>query len=317
MAAYYEVLIQCRDWSAELASDALLAMGSLGTVIQDIQDVLTLPKVFGEVVSSEVLARYPDRPLVTGYFPMAAETEDDLRGRLVRTFEQLGMALKASDYALHPYEEQDWSENWKQYYHPLRLSHWLTIIPAWEAGEKEDPTAIYLNPGMAFGTGSHPTTRLIINLLEIALNEGDTVIDVGTGSGILALVAAKLGAKSVGAYDYDASVLATVQENIALNPGITNITVAQKDKLNGVNAQVDLITANILADILRPLIPQAYTCLKPNGAFLLSGIYHDQFQDMLAALSAADFYIVEYRRAGDWYAIYARKGRQFREKDTL
>lgn len=319
MTDYVEVIIQCHDWSSDLASDLLIEMGSSGTFIQDIQDALTQPKQFGEVISQDLLARYPEEPLVHGYFPRETEGESTLPEQLTNTFQRAGFTLAESDYVIHPLEAVDWSENWKQYYHPIPLSHWLSIVPAWEAADVEtNAGTIYLNPGMAFGTGSHPTTRLIINLMEIALHPGDTMIDVGTGSGILALVGAKLGAKSIDAYDYDGSVLETVQENIDLNPDITTpIHIEQKDKLAGVTKQVDLITANILADILLPLIPQAYQCLKDEGTLLLSGVFHDQFDVMITALKKADFYIMEYRRAGDWYAIEAKKGRKHRPKDSL
>ncbi|MDO4669956.1 MAG: 50S ribosomal protein L11 methyltransferase [Aerococcus sp.] len=315
MATYIEVVIECRKWQSERVSDELLALGSAGTSIQDIQDVLDLPREFGEWVTDDLLKRYPKYPLVHGYF--ADEALTDVKKRLEQQFLKAGMPLEAADYTIHPLEETDWSENWKQYYRPVRLSHWLAIVPAWEKQANDDPNTIYLNPGMAFGTGSHPTTRLTVNLMEIALKPGDTMIDVGTGSGILALVGAKLGAKEVYAYDYDESVIDTVHENIQLNPGITNITVGQKDKLNGVTQQVDMITANILADILLPLIPEAANCLVDDGALLLSGIFRDQFEPIMAALKANDFYVLEYRRAGDWYAIYARKGRQYRPKDSL
>jgi len=164
-----------------------------------------------------------------------------------------GFGLETGEIELTRQElaEEDWADNWKKYFEPARITHDLTIVPSWTeyeatAGEK----IIKLDPGMAFGTGTHPTTKMSLFALEQVLRGGETVLDVGTGSGVLSIASSILGAKDIYAYDLDEVAVRVAQENIELNPGMENIHVAPGDLLRGVEIEADVIVANILADIL-------------------------------------------------------------------
>lgn len=175
-------------------------------------------------------------------------------------------------------DDDSWADVWKKYYHPVRLTRYLTIVPSWESytPETTDEKVIKLDPGRAFGTGTHPTTKLALQALETVVRGGETMIDVGTGSGVLSIAAKYFGVAQIAAYDVDAEAVKAAEENLALNGMQDAITVGANDLLAGIKTKVGLITANILAEIIVPLIPQAYECLKPGGIFITSGIIADK-----------------------------------------
>ena len=160
---------------------------------------------------------------------------------------------------------------------------------------------------MAFGTGTHPTTKLMLQALEMTLRGGESLLDVGTGSGVLSIAAKQLGAGAVQAFDLDPVAVASAKKNLALNPVAADVQVAQNSLLDGINTQVDVVVANILAEIILPLIPQALANLKPGGTFLTSGIIKDKFETVKQAQEDAGFVIDETLRIKDWYGIIAHK----------
>ncbi|MCY3052495.1 50S ribosomal protein L11 methyltransferase [Aerococcus urinae] len=314
---WLEIIIHCQNIPSDLVSDCLMALGSNGVAIQDIEDYLKLPSAFGVFKTDDVLEKYGDSPIVKGYFS-AEMDQSALKEAVAEKLQVLDPAWSSQGLSINRLEDQSWASNWQDYYQPIQVNHWLSIIPVWEkASHQSDTHAIYLDPGMAFGTGDHPTTQLAIHLMGLVLKKGDRVIDVGTGSGILAITAKRLGAQSVAAYDYDESIIETAKANINLNAGMDQVTVQSNDKLNGIHDQVDVITANILADILLPLIPQAYDNLKDNGSFILSGIYYTEVDKLKEALITNDFYLPWLMRAGDWFGILAKKGREHKDKNSL
>ncbi|MFK5676361.1 50S ribosomal protein L11 methyltransferase [Ligilactobacillus sp. LYQ60] len=206
-------------------------------------------------------------------------------------------------------DDADWVDKWEKYYHPLRLTRWLTIVPRWEdyQPQQADERLIYLDPGKAFGTGAHPTTRLTLQALEVVVRGGEEMIDVGTGSGILAIYARMLGVSQVMANDISEEAVESAKRNFQLNPQAAPITVSVGNMLDGVTHRVDLITANILPDVLTPLIPQAWTWLKPTGHLLLSGIIAMKKEQLVDALTATGFVLEETFQRGDWVALVARR----------
>lgn len=204
-------------------------------------------------------------------------------------------------------DDDSWADVWKKYYHPVRLTRYLTIVPSWESytPETTDEKVIKLDPGRAFGTGTHPTTKLALQALETVVRGGETMIDVGTGSGVLSIAAKYFGVAQIVAYDVDAEAVKAAEENLALNGMQEAITVGANDLLAGIKTKVELITANILAEIIVPLIPQAYECLKPGGIFITSGIIADKKDLIASELEAKGFVIDQILNIKDWYSIIA------------
>lgn len=204
-------------------------------------------------------------------------------------------------------DDDSWADVWKKYYHPVRLTRYLTIVPSWESytPETTDEKVIKLDPGRAFGTGTHPTTKLALQALETVVRGGETMIDVGTGSGVLSIAAKYFGVAQIAAYDVDAEAVKAAEENLALNDMQDAITVGANDLLAGIKTKVELITANILAEIIVPLIPQAYECLKPGGIFITSGIIADKKDLIVSELEAKGFVIDQILNMKDWYSIIA------------
>jgi ribosomal protein L11 methyltransferase len=206
-------------------------------------------------------------------------------------------------------EESDWATAWKKYYHPVRVTRYLTIVPSWEKYEAqhEDEKIITLDPGMAFGTGTHPTTNLTLQALETVLRGGETVLDVGTGSGVLSIASSLYGAKDIYAYDLDEVAVRSAQENVDLNANTENIHVAANDLLVGVEQEADVIVANILADIIVLMIEDAWRLLKPDGTFIVSGIIEDKKDMVLEEMYTQGFEVDRIFQQKDWFAIILKK----------
>lgn len=204
--------------------------------------------------------------------------------------------------------EEDWATAWKDYFHPVKVSDRIVIKPTWE-----DYTAavgeiiVEIDPGMAFGTGTHHTTVLCLRLLDELVTTDSVVFDVGTGSGILAIAAAKLGASSVRAIDLDQVAVKTAHENILVNNVQHTVTAAAGDLLTGVTGQADIIVANIIADVIIQVLPDVPSRLKDNGILIASGIISDRLSDVTAAMLQHQLVVERVVEEGGWAAIACRK----------
>lgn len=257
---------------------------------------------------------------ISGYFPEGLNIEEVISEVRSRIEELKGYDIDpgTAEISVREVSEDDWANNWKQYFKPLRVSERLTIKPTWEdyipeAGEQ----IIELDPGMAFGTGTHPTTSLCLRTLEHVIREGDEVIDVGTGSGILAIGACRLGASRVLALDLDPVAVSSATENTRLNKLEERIQVVESDLLSVIKGEgsgdvavqlpVRVVVANILAEIILLFIDDVYQALTPGGYYIASGIYKNKEQAVEEALLAAGFELERTAREEDWVAFVARK----------
>ncbi|WP_225047391.1 50S ribosomal protein L11 methyltransferase [Lacticaseibacillus kribbianus] len=301
---YLTVTVTTSSEAVDAISAALMALSASGLAIDDAADMVGQPAAIAAQHQAAGAA-------VTGYFAPDAD-QTAIRAALTAKIAQLpdfGLARGAGTVTIRGGAEADWADNWKQYYQPLRVTRYLTIVPDWldyrpaQAGEM----VIRLDPDMAFGTGKHPTTAMMLQLLEATVRGGERMIDVGTGSGVLALAGRLLGVDSVLATDVDQVAVTNAEKNLALNPGVSGITVAANDLLTGITNQADLIVANILAEVLLPLIPQVPARLAPHGTVLLSGIFHDQLAAVEAALAASGLEVTTRLQRGDWFALSAAR----------
>ena len=204
-------------------------------------------------------------------------------------------------------DEEDWATAWKKYYHPVKISETFTIVPTWEDYERvsSDELIIELDPGMAFGTGTHPTTVMCIQALERTVQKGDDVVDVGTGSGVLSIAAALLGAKNVTALDLDEVAVESAKQNVELNHVSEIVDVIKGDLLHGVESQADVVVANILAEVIIRFTDDAARIVKRGGYFITSGIIQQKKQEVKDAILSAGFSIEETLVMEDWVAFIA------------
>jgi ribosomal protein L11 methyltransferase len=247
---------------------------------------------------------------VTAYYP----EDEELQKRLQRIEAELtAVEKRIGRFRIGPtlfrkVSETDWSDEWKQYFHVTRVGKHIVVKPSWESYEPEaEDIVLELDPGMAFGTGTHPTTVLVLEALEKMVHPDTTVFDVGTGSGILAMTAAKLGAKSIKAVDIDGVAVRTAMENIAKAGLADRIEVKQGDLLHGTEGKADVIVANILADIIILLLPDIPGKLKEGGLFFASGIIEDYQQAVTEAAEKVGLRVKEVTRIKDWVGLLMEK----------
>ncbi|MBR8659309.1 MULTISPECIES: 50S ribosomal protein L11 methyltransferase [Bacillales] len=308
-----EISIHTTAEAVEAVSNLLYEMGANGVVIED-PEVLhrDWDTPFGEIYQLSP-DDFPDEGVfVKAYLPMDSSQLVDVLDELKEQLSHLtdyGLDIGKGTIAVNDVHEDEWAHAWKKYYKPVNVSERMTIKPVWEAYEPKRPDEIIIemDPGMAFGTGTHPTTILCLRALEKYLQPGDRVYDVGTGTAILSIAAVKLGADHVLAMDLDEVAVRSAEANIELNGVHERITVRQNNLLDGVDEQVDLVVANILAEVIVRFTDDVYRVLKPGGVFIASGIIAAREADVKAAMEASGLELVETIFIDDWVAIVAKK----------
>ena len=282
---------------------AVMSMLDNGLMIEDYSD-FSLNGMYGELVDDSILNADRETVRVSLFVPEErnpSEYKEFLEARLPA----LGIAATISVEGIN---EDDWAESWKQYYKPVPLGR-LTIVPAWEKYEaREGEIIIRMDPGMAFGTGTHETTRLVIRLMQDEPIEGKRLLDVGTGSGILSICASKLGAKSCNAYDIDPVAVKVARENVR-DGGCDNITVGISDLLAGVDlshGKYDFCVANIVADIIIRMLPDIPKYLASGAPLILSGIINERAEEVRTAVLSHGFRIEKEIYENDWVGMLVR-----------
>lgn len=306
-----EICIHTTNEAIESISYVLHEAGVSGLLIEDPLDLVKARNTqYGEIFELNP-NDYPDEGVrIKAYLPVNSylkDSIDDIKQSInnLSAFIDLGK----NEVTLSEINEEDWATAWKKYYKPAQISERITIKPTWEnyQPKTEDEIIIELDPGMAFGTGTHPTTVLSIQALEKYSKSAATVIDVGCGSGVLSIVAAKLGAEKVYAFDLDEVAVKSSQENIGISGLSDKITVRKNDLLNGIDIKADIIVSNILAEIIVKFIGDAWNNLNQNGVFITSGIIKDKMEMVLAELRKQGFEVIETNEQDEWISIIARK----------
>ena len=308
-----EVSIQTSHEATEIIAEIFRDLGAGGVVIED-------PELVNDYITSGKWD-YTDIPIATETEVVTEKAylvvNGELEGRL-QTFKQEIKALGERGVNIAPaiittaeLQDEDWSDTWKQYFHTEKPGDRVVIKPTWEEYEaKEDEVVIELAPGAAFGTGTHATTSMCIKELETLVKPDDVVFDIGTGSGILSIISAKLGARDIQAVDYDDSVLKIVEENLEQNHVENIVSVAQSDLMQNVHGKANLVIANIIADIIIRLFPQLDEHLEPNGTLLTSGIIEDRIDDVINAGQENGFAVVKRKENKGWACITFKRANE-------
>ncbi|WP_314065686.1 50S ribosomal protein L11 methyltransferase [uncultured Vagococcus sp.] len=307
-----EVKVTTASEAVEAISNIMMEAGASGVAIEDALDVTNfVSDKFGEILDATDFDHIKEGAIVMAYFPETAFLPEILPTikQKINQLPEFGLAIGANTVEINEVAETDWATAWKKYYHPVSISRYLTIVPNWVdyQAKNADEKILKLDPGMAFGTGTHPTTMVSLHALEIVLRGGETVLDVGTGSGVLSIASKHLGAKDVYAYDLDDVAVTAAQENMDLNPIATDVHVSANDLLTGIEIQADVIVANILAEIILRLIPDAWRLVKPGGKFIVSGIIEDKKAEVLEGLLEIGFEVTEILQQADWFGIILTK----------
>ena len=316
---WLELKIDAAPAGLEPVSALLEDLGITGLVIDDegdFQDFLEHNHAYWDYVDDALMQEKKGLCRITFYL------EDSPDG--YNTLAQVRMALSRVKQEHPEYgrllltmenmEDADWENNWKQFYKPMEIGDRLIVIPEWEsAGVPEGRVALRLNPGLTFGTGSHATTRLCLTALEEAVHGGETVLDLGCGSGILSIAALRLGAVSAKAVDIDEKCLTVAYENAALNGiGKDRYTVLVGDVLSdgalraGLGGGYDVVVANIVADVIMGLAPMVRQFLKPGGLFLCSGIIDTRAEEVAESLRQNGWEIEKARSGEGWFSYACR-----------
>lgn len=287
---------------------AVMGMLDNGLMIEDYSDIETnLKTVYGDLIDEAILNADKSIAAVSIFVP-EEKNYNDYIAFLKERFQSLEIDAKIELIGL---KEEEWSTAWKKYYKPIKVSNRLVIVPMWEDYEAENNEVIVkMDPGMAFGTGTHETTRLVAGLIEKYMKKGDKVLDVGTGSGILSICAAKLGAQACLAYDIDPVAVRVAKENCEKNGCADKIECGVSDLLKDVKIPeggFDFAVANIVADIIIRLSPDIGRCLADDAYYITSGIIDEREADVLDAMSKQNFGLCETVHENGWCAIVFRK----------
>jgi ribosomal protein L11 methyltransferase len=327
---WHELTVLATESSQEMVTHYLTELGAGGVSVEEAwSEDKPRDTSFGQLYDTPLNDIRPGYAVFKAYFseetqmePLAAELRKLLQGLPEYGYDAGEFTIELGDV-----HEDDWADAWKQYFKPIAITERLTIKPTWEEyTPKGDELVIELDPGMAFGTGTHPTTALCLKALDNAITGGEQIIDVGTGSGVLAIGAMKLGASKVLALDLDPVAVTCAKENITLNGYEDVIEVRLSDLLgvlhegenNSVEAlsskrlvtvtpPVDLVVANILAEIILLFLSDVMEVLKPGGIYITSGIYKNKEMIVEAGLLAAGFEIIDVLRQEEWVAFVAGK----------
>ena len=309
---WLEVTVNTHSESVEVVSSILIELGSKGVSIEDPQDYYQLTDEQLEWLKVQQKDLYEtDTVIVKGYFQPSQWSKDSdvLLHEKLEEIKVYGLQTGPLSIQVKEVGEEDWANAWKQYYFPVRVTRFLTVVPSWVDYEKEqdDELLIELDPGLAFGTGTHPTTQLSLTALEQTIRGNESVLDVGTGSGVLSIASKLLGASKVTAFDIDEMATRVAKENIALNPTIGEIEVFENNLLVGIDQKSDLIVANILAEILLQMPEDAHRNLNDDGRLILSGIIESKANEVMEAYEKAGFTLVERMTMREWNCFILKK----------
>ncbi len=312
-----EIVLKVDNVIAEAAIGILGEHGIEGLVIEDesILDDLSRDRGRWDYVDESLISFEKGKTVLKGYIGQDNELNSfirDLRRSLELAVERFGRGefeLKAE-----PLKNRDWNTEWKKYFKPIKIGDKIIIKPSWESLDKgnsifsEDGIVIELDPGLAFGTGTHETTKMCLEFVEKYIEKGIKAYDIGCGSGILALAAAKLGAAEVLGIDMDGDAVKAAKENVKKNNEEKTCIIKQGDLLKDLDEPADLLIANIIFDVVLSLLETAAPFVKKSGLFIASGILEEKTKEMTDAVDESEYFdLLESKTENGWTAMVLKR----------
>ena len=308
-----EVLIKVDPQAVEAVTDILYGLGAQGVAIDEPVDVERLreDELYWDYIDEKLLENDTEETKIMAYF---SEEETNLPEKIavirekIRNLTEFGLSIGSGTVELSNVNQEDWESAWKQYFKPVHVTDRIVVKPEWEEySPQEGEIVIEIDPGMAFGTGTHETTSMCINQIEKNLKAGDMVIDIGSGSGILSMAAVLLGAEKATGVDLDPVAVRVALENVELNNLQDKIEILHGNLTDVIREKADIVVANIMADIILILLEDVRAFIKDDGLFISSGIIQEKRAAVEARLLEKNFRIVEVETKGEWCAITAQK----------
>lgn len=303
---WLEIKIKTENNSDEEVLGYIYKQGIQGVSIQDPKDILDIKEDLEgiELFDDSLLNIEEKNIIITFYLPESEKSQ--------KKVEEIEKDLQDKDYILefnvNIIQDRDWGENWKKHYKPIKVGENIIIKPSWEDYTQFDSKEIVieLDPGMAFGTGTHETTELCIRELEQLVKSQDIVYDIGCGSGILSIVAAKMGASKVIGVDIDELAIRASNENVRINHVEDKVKIFEGNLLDKIDGKANIIVSNILADIIVDMIPDLKLHLHNDSIFIASGIILDKEDLVVRALEDNCFNVLDIKHKGEWSVIIAK-----------
>lgn len=307
MSKWNEIKIVLMEKDLEYIQGILYSMDVKGISIEDPNDMLGREEgpLTWDFADINIFEYGKDKAVVRAYFNIDVDVEEVINEIETRIENAKEFDVDIKDYEIFSEEvnEKDWANEWKKYYKPTKVGNRFVIKPLWEDYEaKGDEIILQMDPGMAFGTGTHETTRLCLEAIENYMKKDTRVFDIGTGSGILAIGASLLGAKDVVGVDLDIVAVDSAKENVQYNH-LENVEILHGNLMDVVDGTADIIVANIIAEVILILIDDVKKMINKNGVFISSGIIREKEKMVTDALHEKGFSIKEVRREGEWVCI--------------
>jgi len=312
---YNEISIYTKSEGIDILTSALLDIGIDSFLIEDkndFEEFLEENRETWDLVDIDLIKK-KDAPTNVKVYILEDENQNETLNKLREKLNILkatdeGNIFGSLDLSFNDVKEEDWANNWKKYFKPSHVGTKLAIKPTWEEYEnKENRIVLEIDPGASFGTGTHETTRLCLIGLEKYIKDGDEVIDVGCGSGILSIAAVKLGAGHVTGVDIDPMCIETSSYLAKINEVEDKFDVFIGDLAEKVDVDADIIVANIFAHIIRRLTPDTNRLLKKGGIFISSGIIKETVDTVIESYKENNYEIIEVNNIGDWYCVVGKK----------
>lgn len=306
-----EITIKTTTEAVEAITNILYEQNVGGVSIEDPKDFKFQKKheYDWDFVEEEIFNSGYDGVIIKTYITEERDVSDDIKliKEKIEGLKEFGIDVGEAIVELSQVDEEDWANEWKNYYKPTKIGKKIVVKPTWEDYEAKDTDLIIeLDPGMAFGTGTHETTSMCIRELEKYVKPESKVFDIGCGSGILAIAAAKLGAKDVLAVDLDEVAVKVSKENIELNKVEGSVNALHGNLMEVVKDKADIVVANIIADIIKILAKDIKQFMKDDAVFISSGIIHAKVDGVKEALTQNGLEIVHVESLGEWNAIVSK-----------